>query len=98
MPLIDSLKDLPFTEKKELLPWVQNSSFLLWVMEMAALCQPKNIHFCDGSEEEYQLLCQGLVDGGAFVRLNPEKRPGSFWCHSDVTDVARVEECTFICS
>ncbi len=78
--------------------WMQNPALTTWVKEMVALCKPKEVHFCSGSDEEYDALCQELVAKGVFVPLNPEKRPGSFWCRSDPSDVARVEECTFICS
>jgi len=69
-----------------------------WINEMQALCKPKAVHICDGSEEEWKRLCQELVARKAFVPLNAEKRPNSYWCHSDPDDVARVEESTFICS
>lgn len=68
-----------------------------WIREMAALCQPKNIHICDGSEEEYQDMCKELVKSGTYVSLNPQKRPESFLCRTNPADVARVEERTFIC-
>ena len=75
-----------------------NESLAQWVQEAVALCKPDHVHFCDGSPEEYQALCQKLVENGVFVALNPKKRPDSFWCHSSPSDVARVEEATFICS
>jgi phosphoenolpyruvate carboxykinase (GTP) len=69
-----------------------------WVNEVAALLQPKSIHWVDGSQKEYDGLCQYLVKKGTFSPLNPEKRPNSFACFSDPSDVARVEDKTFICS
>lgn len=69
-----------------------------WIREMAALCLPERVWVCDGSQREYDELAAGLVKEGKLVVLNESKRPRSFWCHSDPEDVARVEECTFICS
>jgi len=69
-----------------------------WIDKMQALCKPKAVHMCDGSQEEYNQLASELVSKKAFVPLNPEKRPNSYWCRSNPDDVARVEESTFICS
>ncbi len=76
----------------------KNKKLQDWVEEAAELCQPDSIYWCDGSQEENDRLCEELVQGGTFFRLDPEKRPGSYVARSDPADVARVEDRTFICS
>ena len=76
----------------------KNKKLQSWVEEAAALCQPDSIYWCDGSQGENDQLCEELVQKGTFVRLDPEKRPGSYLARSNPADVARVEDRTFICA
>lgn len=77
---------------------IKNPAFLKWIDKMVDLCEPDQVHFCDGSVEEYQELCQLLVEQGTFTKLNETLRPNSFLALSDPSDVARVEDRTYICS
>jgi phosphoenolpyruvate carboxykinase (GTP) len=76
----------------------KHQKLLAWVEEVADLAQPDSIHWCDGSAEEYDAICQGLVEAGTFEKLSDAKRPNSYLARSDPDDVARVEDRTFICS
>ena len=76
----------------------ENARLLAWVNEVAALCKPESVYFCDGSDAENDRLIAGMLKSGTLIRLNPAKRPNSFLCRSDPRDVARVESRTFICS
>jgi len=79
-------------------PEIKNQSLQKWIDETTTLCKPKDVYWCDGSQEEYSRLCEQMVQSGTFIRLNAEKRPNSFLCRSDPGDVARVEDRTFICT
>src|SRR4028118_1160539 len=86
----------PTTRKSP--PPTHHSGLLAWVKKMQDLCEPENVYWCDGSQVEYDRLCELMVEAGTFTRLDPAKRPNSFLCRSNPSDVARVEDRTFICS
>ena len=75
-----------------------NAKLNAWVTQWSEILQPRDIYWCDGSQDEYDKLCDELVKSGTFTKLDDAKRPNSFWAHSDPGDVARVEDRTFICS
>ncbi|MBL4620837.1 MAG: hypothetical protein JKY89_00390, partial [Immundisolibacteraceae bacterium] len=75
-----------------------NAELADWVAEVASLCQPDQIHWCDGSQQEYDDLAAQMLADGTFLPLNPDTHPNSFLHRSDPTDVARTEHLTFVCT
>ena len=94
----EELSKHPMTEATASEALTENKSLITWVEEIAELTNPVSIHWCDGSAAEYDELCQRLVDAGTFKRLSDAKRPNSYLAWSDPSDVARVEDSTFICT
>ena len=86
------MKDMQITGAK-----TNNENLLDWIETIAQLSKPDSIYISDGSQEEYDDLCNQMVESGTFIRLNEEKRPNSFLCRSDPKDVARMESRTFVC-
>ena len=76
----------------------QNKKLTEWVDKMAEMCQPENIYWCNGTDKEYDEMAGKLVESGTFTKLDEDKRANSYFCHSDPSDVARVEDRTFICT
>lgn len=75
-----------------------NKKLLSWVNEVTAMCQPDSVYWCNGSEEEYNYMCNQLVKSGTFLKLNDTKKQNSYYCRSQASDVARVEDRTYVCS
>ena len=92
------LDEFPSSNESAFKPWAENAALRKFILDTVALCSPKSVYLCNGSDGEYDWFCQELVRKGLFIPLDPKKRPNSFWCGSDPSDVARVEEATFICS
>ena len=93
-----AVKENPRLKRDVSVPLCQNTHLIRWVEKMAELTKPAAIHWVDGSQEEYDALCAQMVEGGTFIKLNEELWPGCYYARSDASDVARVEDRTFICS
>ncbi len=92
MPSFDFISERPAED------FTNNTRLIQWVNEIATLCRPDRVHWCDGSPTEYDSLCALMVKTGSFIKLNDRLRPNSYLCRSAPGDVARVEDRTFICS
>jgi phosphoenolpyruvate carboxykinase (GTP) len=92
-----SIASLQFT-RDPALPLSENKHLLRWVSKIAELTKPAQIHWVDGSQHEYDTLCAQMVESGTFVKLNQDLWPNCYYARSDATDVARVEDRTFMCS
>lgn len=79
-------------------PLSKNKHLLKWIEKMVELCQPDSVYWVDGSKAEYNRLCAQMVEQGTFIKLNKKLWPGCYYARTDVSDVARVEDRTFICS
>jgi phosphoenolpyruvate carboxykinase (GTP) len=90
--------EFPMKNRNAATPLSQNKNLLRWVEKMVELCKPKAVHWVDGSQEEYDALCGHMVESGTFIKLNEKLWPGCYYARSDASDVARVEDRTFICS
>lgn len=88
----------PASAADEIRKFSSNPHLAQWVQEQVSLCQPDRVHVCDGTQQEYDALCEEMVQSGTFTRLNEKKRPNSFLARSTEDDVARLESRTFICS
>ena len=77
---------------------IKNKKLLQWVEDVAAMCKPDRVHFCSGSDQEYQLMTRIMLQSGTAISLDSQKRPNSIYVRSTTADVARVEDRTFICS